>query len=53
MRKGGKNPWERTPKASRKILNKESKLILKGILVMTLFLFYKFKSLKDLKDDSI
>jgi hypothetical protein len=51
--KEGKHPWERIPKGSRKILNKESKLILHRILVMTLFLFYKFKSFKYPKDDSI
>ena len=51
--KEGKPPWDKRPKGSRKILKNESKLILMGILVMILFLFYKFKSLRDRIDYSI
>ena len=51
--KDGKLPWERRLKVSRKILYKESKRILQGILVRTLCLFYKFKGFKDPKDESI
>ena len=51
--KDGKSRWERRLKVSRKILNKESKLILEGIRLRTLCLFYKFMRFKDPKDESI
>ena len=49
----GKPQWEMRLKVSRKILYKESKRILQGILVRTLCLFYKFKRFKDPKHESI
>ena len=51
--KDGKLAWERRLKVSRKILYKESKRMLQGIILWTLCLYYKFKRFKDPKVESI
>ena len=51
--KDGKPQWKSRSKVARNILYKEPNRILQGILVRTLFLFYKFKGFKDPKDESI